>query len=416
MKYDISTTVSFTLEEEITLPAITICANIMELGNWEDQRLRSKCDLLFGQEVCLSITSPEQFTSLVIKIGQEGRREAANKLFEASSISEILNMTLQITKLIAAHTRHVMVNNEKKDLFLHLNETFEIFASFIGIVTCFTLSWRKPFSVVSTQKLNRNPASIGVFANLFWSEMASNISFFTLTYTGNDIQPRIGHVDFVFLPVTGLSSSSYNLFMSKLLGPPFATECLDYKKEYGFDNRAHCYESCYANAGIKAFNRKPLGLRMDASDGSMKSMNRQFAEKHHDELETQSKECDNKCSRQDCLQATYSTQLRSSDKGSMMDITGHIAFLPNSPVVLTECMQKVTFAEFATDVSSTFGFWLGLSVLTAMTWVQKIVSGMFCRNENKQKTRTRMMTDAQRKDAIDLYKRHIRIHGHLHSP
>ena len=239
MRYDISTTVSFTLEEEITLPAITICANIVELGKWEDQRLRSKCYLRFGKDSCLNITSADQFAPFLIQIGQEKRCDAVYELFEMSSISEILNMTTHITNLIAGHTRYNMVNLVKRDLILHLNETLEIFAK------CFTLFWKKSLAVVSTHKLNRNPASIGVFMTLFWSPMASN----------NQLHDP--DVDFVILPVTGLSTSSYNLFMSKLPGPPFATNGLDYNFDFWILVGTVCSDSNHLGSKDREWHVQP---------------------------------------------------------------------------------------------------------------------------------------------------------------
>ena len=422
MRYDISTSVTFTFENIIHLPAITICATILELGKWDDERLRKHCGELTGSQTCMNETA-EQISSFVAdKVPLDMRLPASFKFMDHLTISEIMQVTHEVDKLIMGHLRF---NPEigGQDKVFGVADTYETVHFLTGIYKCATLIWKKRYETAGYLKLKRQFTSSGLFSVIVRNELLMDkISMLTLSYTGNRVIPRIGDSDFIQIPGgRGLTSSSYDLFMSKFLEAPFATDCVDYRRDYKLESRADCYDTCFEDASVRALQRKPLGVRHDGRDGGIMSMSESFVTNNHRVISRISNECDNKCSRQDCVQTVYSPRMKSMSRSDNSSMTGYLSYVPNSPIVVTECMQKITFAEFATDLGSTFGFWLGLSVLTAFTWMQKLVQKIVqqqraCKQvtERKERRRKRMAVTSKHYTSDWMYAPGTDLY-HVHS-
>ena len=404
MQYEISTSVTFTFEDIINLPAITICGNILELGNWDDERLRKHCGNLTGSSTCMNETA-EQITSYVVfKVPLTRRLPLSFKFMDYFTISEIMQLTHNMDKLIMGHMRY---NSETggTDKRMGVDDTFDVTHFLTGIYKCMTLTWKKQYETASYLKLKRQFTSSGMLVTFVRSDfLIDKVSMLTFSYTGNRKNNTISDSDVLVISARrAISSSSYDLYKSKFLEAPFATNCVNYRSVYGVASRSHCYESCFIEACVRNLKRKPIGVWMDEEDGSMMAMSETFVEEHYEEISRLSKDCDSRCFRQDCIQIVHSARMKSSARDDNGTISGYVSYVPNSPVVVTECMQKVTFAEFVTDVGSTFGFWLGLSVLTAFTWLQKLTLKILRKRSCK---RTRAKKERKHRNNLPVPRHH----------
>lgn len=380
MNYDISTSVTYTFEDIIHLPSITVCGNILELANWDDEKMRRHCDDLTGSLTCMNDTSDQiaAFVANNVSLGQ--RLPLSLSFMDYFTMSEMMKGTHDVDKLILGYMRFNPLTGDN-DRCRYLSDTFDIVHYVTGIYKCMTISWKKPYDVVNFLKLKRQFTSSGMFLFLVRNEfLMHKASMLIVGYSSNHVIPRNGDSDSIIIAADkDISSSSYDLLKNKFLEAPFATNCIDYKKMYGLESRTHCYDSCFKRACVQRLNRMPIGVLMSDNDnGNIMSMSDSFIAERNEEINKMSQECDNLCSRQDCRQIVYAARMKSTTRGDNGTISGHVSYVPNAPIVVTECLQKVTFAEFATDLGSTFGFWLGLSVLSAFSWVQcmlqKIVS------------------------------------------
>jgi hypothetical protein len=355
----------------VHLPAMTFCGSILELADWSDEKLRSECAKITGLQTCMNETADKISSYVSSNVRLDDKLDATFKLIDSFTISELMHGTHEPGKLFMAHLR---INSETQaaDQFYGLTDTFETSNYLNRVFSCVTLKWKAPYDKIPYATLQRQITSVGMFAFLVRSDfLISIMSQVSVAYSPNE--RKLITSDMLILPGgKGICTSFYDLFKGTLLPAPFWTDCINYS-DYGFENKAHCYETCYTTACIDRFNRTPLSSRMDETYGNLYGMSEKFVNEHYQTLNMLSNECDQKCKWLDCQQVIYSTRMKSSDKDDAVTLSGHVSYLPTSPIVIVECMQKLTFAEFATDLCSTFGFWLGLSVISVVTWMQELV-------------------------------------------
>lgn len=376
LSYDISTTVTYAFEDKMKLPSLTLCVNILEQVDWNDEKMQSMCDRIIGWADCVNQTA-EQITDYVRKdINQEQKQWITFKLLDMFTIRELISMTGHIDTLFLGHLRY-NPETEGLDKIIGFDETFNVTEFLMGPRKCFTLSFQKEYATADYLKLKQQfttPGGMTVFARYESTETSSSHSVIMVMYTPAGVTVRGSNGDPVISPTRGISSSTYSITRSKILEAPFATNCIDYQKVYGVADRGECYESCIVGENIRRLGRKPLGARMEERDGDMKCMSDQFVKENKKVVQKISRFCGHQCSRHDCQQTIYTSFMKSfADVSNPNHVAAHIFQVPNTPTVTSGCMAKVTLAEFATDVASTLGFWFGLSVLSILSWSEGII-------------------------------------------
>jgi hypothetical protein len=184
--------------------------------------------------------------------------------------------------------------------------------------------------------------------------------------------------------------TTFSVMESKLLPAPFATDCIDYERSEQsstvigkhFPSRASYHEECISRYSMKYFGIKARinGLRLDAGDPG-KTSPYMFKKniKNQRIIANISDMCDSMFRKQDCHQIVYTPMIKSTNS-AVQNETTFLLYLPKTPSIVSESSAKINFESFVTDLCSTFGFWLGLSVMsfqTPVAWVQRLMIDYF---------------------------------------
>jgi hypothetical protein len=372
MSYDISTSVTYSFEDKMKLPALTVCANILELVDWEHKLVASQCSDILGSNCT------HQKIQELGSYNMEQRFALNLKLIGAYNMNELMQITGDFSQIFIGHTRYNPLT-DALDKVIGFDQTFLISEFLLGIKKCFTLSWREEFALGDYFRMKQQCTIPGLLTMLARYEATSSPvrPILSVTYSHPDVKVRSSNSEEMSIPRKGFSSSSFEIIRSKILEPPFATNCIDYRKVYNVADRAECYESCVSWETFRLFEVIPLGIRVEVKDThGLRYMKYNEVKKNVHLVYHISQACSHRCSRHDCRQTIYTSSMKSSAdeiNNTNNSMTGHMFYVPTVPTVTTECTAKVGFAEFATDISSTLGFWFGLSILTLFSWTEMLV-------------------------------------------
>ena len=389
MKYDISTSVEIMFEDIIHLPSITLCASIVALLNWDDERLQEKCVEITGDDSCLSMTGTEIERKITRNFTLGERDVASQTIMSYFSIADILaNLTIGVDGFLLAHYRHNTKEGTVDAVFDEASATFRVKEMILVNDKCYTLSWKEEWAHPDYWDMRRHRKSKGLFTFFRINKQKTRtIQWLLLSYGENNATNRFGSFDQMFLNAVGYTLSTFELIKSQFLPAPFPTKCRDYKQSGGLDNRGGCYETCFAETAWITFQMKPQPVRMEVDDHN-KSMTSKFMDANSVALRALSEPCKKACAFQDCKQNVYTTIPKSTLRKKASEYVSHGFAIPTSPVVVTISTAKITFAGFGTDISSTLGFWLGLSVLSIMKWSKRMFCKLF-RNTGSSKNGNR---------------------------
>lgn len=166
-------------------------------------------------------------------------------------------------------------------------------------------------------------------------------------------------------------STSVEFVFPEIMKMPHITMCAILAWMLDWNNmmlKSHCFnvtgEYCFGNYSMKFFGIKARvqDIRLESTD-SGKTSHGSFPVTNRESITWISKTCDNVCRKRECHQVLYIPKIKSSDSMTA-NKREHWCFLPSSPSVLSESSAKISFESYATDLSSTLGFWLGVSVIS----------------------------------------------------
>ena len=198
---------------------------------------------------------------------------------------------------------------------------------------------------------------------------------------------RLGYFRSLFLTdLKQLISMTYEEYSNTLLPSPYVTHCRYYASsdpsiKHGDDDiidRGTCFESCVENRtkdilgvtlpGVFVFeetvkkhpNMDHMTVVELYSNGSMLQLKNNL-----------SNECDELCSSPTCSDTFYIPILQSSID---YDAPAVITYIMQSPKIDTTCDPKLNLIGYFTNVFSTFGFWIGLSVFSVVDIAADFIS------------------------------------------
>jgi hypothetical protein len=386
MRYDVNTAVEFMFHDVINLPSISVCGYFALLANWD--QLKSHCNLIAGMNdsIC-NDTSTTSMRDHVQGLDLDQLAQTINSIAEHVPIDSIVNnLTMRVDDFLIGHRYFDKRINDvatKKGY----NETFTVTEVLWGQAKCFTLNWKDGLEQQDYWSLKRHRSLLNVFLILIMNRAVfSSFRISVMIHTDNSEIPRYGAIDMVIVN-SGDShiQLKFELFESQILPDPFPTKCLDYKEaSHGtHDNRAACYDSCFTEACMSRFNKKPVPMRMVSSDRGIFGMSGAFMEKNSEAINSLSNKCMRACLKQDCNQRLFTISQQSAAY-NMKTAETYVQFGLNSmPIHGSKSIPKVNFESFATDVSSTFGFWLGISVFSVFEWITSISKRLFSRSRKR---------------------------------
>lgn len=368
MEYEISTRVNFSFEKTIKLPAVTVCFPLLDTVLWEKEKVKSSCKKLMGAVSSMCNQSLDMSRMLRMKATYNDLVNATYNFISHFTVDEILEeLTIGLEDIVESYNRFNASLGEQ-DRYQNLYDTFTIKESLQSDWRCTILTWKKEFGKQTFKNLKRQLSTPGLFLFLMNNDtLAQKLSAISVGLESNDnMEFNTERADFVMMPAKGgFSAATYEHYSSKLLEAPFATDCVNYSK-LGFENRNHCYESCQTQEMKRRFRKKISGASQYADGVDMKIMSPEFAKQNRRIIRQVDEMCESNCAKQDCDQEFYTMKMKVSDTDFPSSVSGMLLFLPTSPEAATESTPKSSFAQFAADMGSAIGFWLGLSILSIL--------------------------------------------------
>ena len=372
-RFDVTSDVRISVPEIIEIPSFTFCFDIADLINWENLTRSQKEKLLTNTGINSdSNFSQTAFTELIrLRILQ-------NIIVEYNS-SGIIDITHDYRTVIGywEFTRLLISKYGSSDfppdirntsLFAH-ELPFQLKDVYLtGIKKCFVLQpSEKVAKIIDYQQLTTLSSESNVL--IVWS----------IKHLGDEIFCDITHKDIfllssdtsIMVPSGRYISLTYDTYTARLLEKPYSTKCRKYSVS-GFISRAHCRHECYKRRLIQNFNIIFERLRSYSFDSAFRGFSSDFIKRPSQEYVVY-ESCDKQCKDIDCYSVTYISRLLSRDYGTKRKNMSRISIsISKYPVTVTETHPAILFTIFLTNVFSTFGFWLGFSVLGSFSLFKNV--------------------------------------------
>lgn len=279
----------------------------------------------------------------------------------------------------------------------------DVIQSFNTIYYCFTFKVRNGITLVSIPNIKVNRAIVIsglVYSISFTPEASRTISEVDVSYCRHTDYPIAGYQKSIRTQLNNTDFIlSFSHFDSRLLEWPYPTQCQYYVNYNG--SRALCHDSCAYELSIKSFNESiyPGIAIFKWMKGKILSFgpNSSHVEKSvTSKLRQIETTCKNKCSQTECHRSIYVPQIESGLEAD--NLTTLATFTFTVPPTSVKSIPTLEISEFLTDVGSTFGFWLGISLLNVNSLVRKSPSS---------KVKLTRRTQAERKKAA---KKRLKTH------
>lgn len=148
----------------------------------------------------------------------------------------------------------------------------------------------------------------------------------------------------------------------RLLPPPYSTQCDQYRNHNG--SRKMCINDCIERNVRVSFDKVPFNVprteEIDLQPVSWEDIDNQTFTRLLDQLEAG---CDKKCIRMTCTDTFYTTTLQKEEKDEFASISLHVSAPKLAEITITN-IETLTLTDFFVYVTSCFGTWFGLSVLS----------------------------------------------------
>jgi hypothetical protein len=170
---------------------------------------------------------------------------------------------------------------------------------------------------------------------------------------------------------------THDKYHTELLPYPYGTNCRNY-------SQGDCFEECVMKTTLRHTN----GTTLPASTTLYRNETKKIIQipdlYMNKRIDTMVNEVDKLCARAchqgDCVSDTYIPRMLSTAKAdgntSMIQ-----TFVPISPLIKTTCHPQVTKTQYLTDVVSTLGFWMGVSLLGIIKFIREtsgVIATAFC--------------------------------------
>jgi hypothetical protein len=376
MRYEVTTNVEIFFKEKIELPAVTFCFEIINVIDWSNERVKAKCKQIIPKLAsCVNMTADQliAFNRMDHEVASDSfKTHQILDLFEIPDI--IMNLTVRADQMIPAHARFDQMK-KKLASFKELTDTFSVTEYIVANFKCITLHWLPQHAHQEYWFLKREITMLDAFAFIVFDKgRFDRAHSMYILYSVNSEQPRYGTYGYdLQTNQADMSKANYEVFESKIMPSPFRTNCMDYKAatDGRFENRASCFDDCFFRlTNAVDVGLKPIPNRMEANDFGLKSTT--IFHPGNQEVQLNATiECQERCSHKDCHQKWYNIAEKPLSNITRVDKV-LVCLLPSSPVVKSVSAAKVTLESYLTDVTSTFGFWLGFSVVSLIEWMQQL--------------------------------------------
>lgn len=388
--YEISSTVSFTFDKLIDLPAISLCVRLPHVIDWGNPIIRKDCNNIL--DIDCSNRSNDELISYVYSIPViQGLKIEAN-LYRLFDGHELVTTTLPIESLIAM-VMHGLGNTTAAQAFSRgkVSDFFKTIEFISRHSKCFTMKWKMNFTQVYRSNIRRGFFSPGLLWILSPSkEFHRRFDGYMYAYSSLS-NPNVGNgVSSILLAITrAATTSTFDLFRNQLLEAPFTTDCLNYM-QLGFIDQNDCFDSCMTQLSLQKFGKKMMGQTLVKQDRNIKAMTMAEVRIKWQENNQVFDYCLKACPKQDCKQTIYSSRTTASALLQNMG-TDMLFYAPLTPSVVSESSAKITLTEYLVVSASCFGFWFGMSILRVLTGATRMTRKImrFYRQHQKERRNKR---------------------------
>ena len=444
--YDVTTNIKIGFPETVEFPSMTLCPTLVSLLKWEKMSTHLRRSLL---QVALPELTNETLLSQMVSdpslIGPEVRfhnkpwdripYNIYNRLVKEVSIGMIFNLTASFEEVFPVISTtgllyHSLGSDKQKtqeDRPTSGKFQFTIDSTFIhDRYKCWTLNIRPELNKINFDELRAVYYSPKRFLISWKTSVRTEIQVFIhsrgyLINTRDDktiIRNKSG----------SCVATEFISHESVLLEYPYKTNCRDYTK-IGFTSRKHCKEMCFKSKIIQrykalvedchAFQSEDMFLLESEYPTNNRSIVRHFI-----------RMCKKDCEERDCRSVTYHTNDKSFYQASNFFRKKCLVLTQNTSlcfeyrkyseqficpaynvITFTETQPAIPLVSFLTELFSTFGFWMGLSVTGCLifvrdTWIK--VTSFTNEMKSRQRLTPRQAID-ERLNSITRWTTHMNL-------
>lgn len=386
-RYDISTNVQLLTPDRVDPPVVTMCFDLIRVIKWSAMSDEERMSMLKVDGNYIVPQLEEQEGNITIKniemaVFSSNLLEMTNLMIRIQSkfnSSELFRVTLKGSDMF----RLVWLYNPVKknlDIVSMDNNLLEIECFMRANQKCYLFDVKKPswasnlsYSGIRKQSLNtkNNLASYWFHEEVVWN---LNEAIYILSARGHS--SRLDINAFLKLPMKAKVgyTLTYNEYRSSLLPPPYATMCRNYSKE-GLVSKGGCYETCLRRLSLKRMGILHPALAIFPNETRKTAhVMTLYADKFANKVDV-SQEVDNicteECGQRDCSTVLYAPRYLVSQR--ITDRPRISQYITLTPIVEADCLEQISLIQFITDISSSFGFWLGMSAIgTARLFVYSL--------------------------------------------
>lgn len=391
--YQIVTTIDVKFPETFHVPAITFCFFEAEIVNW-DKLEQVKPDV--KEKLNVSSLSDEEIIKKIKLMSFFVKKDYQGIMFQGLDIKTRTSLLYQFHDLFG---QCALVEKDGATIkFGNCSDFFDIVTYHESYYVCHSFNFKTDNFTLRYLDSNRADVISGFLYFFRLTKKAVEIAAQgQIIYNENNMYNRFGYFRFMFISeLSHLITMNYDEYANFLLPPPYVTKCLSYieadikikRGDEEITDRGSCFESCLKNKSFHHLGSDvsfpPIYIFEDTiiKKPNLDVMTVYELTKNVSMVELKNKlseECDNLCSSPNCDETLYVPVLRSSMEYPAPAI---LTYAMQSPKIKTTCEAKLSFIVFLTNVFSTFGFWIGLSLFSIvdvftdfamafMDWIRK---------------------------------------------
>ena len=372
-RFEVTTKVQITIPDEIQVPAFTICYRLYDVIKWEDLSSDQRKKLFEGL-TSEDFKSPVDLSPSNIRSLQVSRSisdQISNNLYYMFNTSSIFNHTRDVWEVInKAEINPLIKKRMALDSLGDHRPLKQTLTFFMGNCKCFTLEVKKELGiVVNYQKLVLATSGMP-WINTFTLN-SHQLVVFLYIHSSDHVTTRLH--SFKYIEPYYYLIASLQTYTTILLPFPYSSKCKDYSI-IGATSKAHCKEMCMQ--AMIADKYKVLDAEFYAYVTDLYPI-RQNTLRNETEKEGIVDHCERRCCQKDCSSTLFNSDTVVYYRKNESIV---VTVADKSPSTRTEAQAAIPFVVFMTNVLSTLGIWLGVSLLGSGSEIKRIAKCVQIRN------------------------------------
>lgn len=369
LEYQIFSTINVNFPYSLEAPSMGICFYETQIA---DLDMLESVNPSFKEDLNISSLTNEEIIHELKHQGLVEKRKFQGIMFKGLDLKTRSQVTYNFTDLFS-HCLLVKPDGARQ-VFGNCSSLFDIVSYHFLYTNCYSFNLKTDLTLEFLRS-NRAETINGFLYYFMLTPLAVNITSEALFfYNTNNEYSRMGYFRYLFLSeLENLISLSYEEFSNSLLPPPYVTRCINYTsdvqmQEYQITDRGSCYEACLKYKSSQILGSKTLlpgifvfgdTFENDTETEILDVLQLYANETLIDMKDNLSAECDKLCVSPSCQETFRVPTLRSSIEYAVPCV---LTYVLQSPKIDTTCDPKLSFVVFLTNIFSTFGFWIGLSL------------------------------------------------------